>query len=173
MSDPAWLAYTLAFITPEERQILGIPSLAERANYDNGRGYVLADLEEAISAMDVTTLKRFRQNACTDPVAVQILTLNRHKDGSSSQDASPRKPRFPPKALTTAKESFAAEIAPRHGKGPPRPPRPAGESSKLDQPASLPQKDGKVDMAQYAKYKEGDLRQKIHQAIRDKHCIRC
>ena len=28
-------------------------------------------------------------------------------------------------------------------------------------------------MAQYAKYKEGGLRQKVHQAIRDKHCIRC
>jgi hypothetical protein len=68
MSDPAWLAYTLAFITPEERQILGVPSLAERAFYDHGRGFVLADLEEATSAMDVTTLKRFRQNACTDPV---------------------------------------------------------------------------------------------------------
>ena len=68
MSDPAWLAYTLAFITPEERQVLGIPSLAERANYDNGRGYVLADLEEAISAMDVTTLKRFRQTLALTPL---------------------------------------------------------------------------------------------------------
>jgi hypothetical protein len=28
-------------------------------------------------------------------------------------------------------------------------------------------------MAQYAKYKEGGLRQKVHQAIRDKHCIWC
>ena len=173
MSDPAWLAYTLAFITPEERQILGVPSLAERALYDHGRGYVLADLEEAISAMDVTTLKRFRQNACTDPVAVQILNLNRHKDGSSSQEASPRKPRYPTKAPAAPKESFSAEIAPRQGKGQPRPPRLAGDSAKLDQPSSLPQKDGKVDMGQYAKYKEGGLRQKIHQAIRDKHCIRC
>jgi hypothetical protein len=75
MSDPAWLAYTLAFITPDERQILGVPSLAERPLYDNGRGYALADLEEAISAMDVTTLKRFRQNACADPVAIQILAF--------------------------------------------------------------------------------------------------
>jgi hypothetical protein len=30
-----------------------------------------------------------------------------------------------------------------------------------------------VDMAQYAKYKEGGLRQKIHKAIRAKQCIRC
>ena len=36
MSDQAWLAYTLAFITPEERQILDVPSLAERALYDRG-----------------------------------------------------------------------------------------------------------------------------------------
>jgi hypothetical protein len=69
MSDPAWLAYTLAFITPEERQILQIPSLADRVSYDNGRGYTLVDLETSINAMDVTTLKRFRQSACTDPVA--------------------------------------------------------------------------------------------------------
>ena len=33
MSDQAWLAYTLAFITPEERQILDVPSLTERALY--------------------------------------------------------------------------------------------------------------------------------------------
>jgi hypothetical protein len=30
-----------------------------------------------------------------------------------------------------------------------------------------------VDMAQYAKYREGGLRQKIHKAIRAKQCIRC
>ncbi len=55
MSDQAWLAYTLAFITPEERQVLQVPSPADRASYDNGRGCTLADFETAIAAMDVTT----------------------------------------------------------------------------------------------------------------------
>ena len=73
ISDPAWLAYTLAFITAEERQILQVPSLADRAAYDNGRGYILSDLETAINAIDVTTLKRFRQSACNDPDFFQIL----------------------------------------------------------------------------------------------------
>ena len=172
MSDQAWLAYTLAFITPEERQILNVPSLAERALYDHGRGYALADLEEAITAMDVTTLKRFRQNACNDPVAIQILGLARAKDGSSSAAPNPRKPRFPSKAPLAAKESFAGEVPPRSGKAQGQP-RNFAESSKLDSPSSLPHKDGKIDMAQYSKYKEGGLRQKVHQAIRDKHCIRC
>ncbi len=170
MSDQAWLAYTLAFITPEERQILDVPSLAERAMYDNGRGYTLADLEEAITAMDVTTLKRFRQNACNDPVAIQILGLAKPKDGSSSVTQNLRKPRFPPKTSPVAKESFAGEVHPRQGKIQGQQ-RNAGEMSKLDNPSSLPQKDGKVDMTQYAKYKEGDLRQKVHQAIRDKQTL--
>jgi hypothetical protein len=172
MSDQAWLAYTLAFITPEERQILDVPSLAERALYDNGRGYTLADLEEAITVMDVTTLKRFRQNVCNDPVVIQILGLSKAKDGSSSVAPNLQKPRFPPKASPAAKESFAGEVPPRQGRTQGQP-RNSGESAKLDSPSSLPQKDGKVDMAQYAKYKEGGLRQKVHQAIRDKHCIRC
>ena len=94
MFYPAWLAYTLAFITPEERQVLQRPSLADRVGYDNGRGYTLVDLETAINAMDVTTLKRFRQSACNDPVALQILGLMRAKDNSSS---SVPKPKFPPR----------------------------------------------------------------------------
>jgi hypothetical protein len=80
MSNQAWLAYTLAFNTPDERQVLHVPSFADRATYDNGRGYALSDLEEAIGAMDVTTLKRFRQSACNDPVALQILALVKPKD---------------------------------------------------------------------------------------------
>jgi hypothetical protein len=79
MSDPAWLAYTLAFITPEKRQDLQIPSLAYRQTYDHGRGYTLVDLETAIETMDVTTRKRFRQAACTDPVAVQAYGTLRSK----------------------------------------------------------------------------------------------
>jgi hypothetical protein len=122
--------------------------------------------------MDVTTLKRFRQNACNDPVAIQILGLAKPKDGSSSVTQNLRKPRFPPKTSPVAKESFAGEVHPRQGKIQGQP-RNAGEMSKLDSPSSLPQKDGKVDMTQYAKYKKGGLRQKVHQAIRDKHCIRC
>ncbi len=151
-----------------------MPSLADRATYDNGRVYALADLEVAIGAMDVTTLKRFRQSACNDPVAIQILAIAKPKDASSSQQYGPRKPRFTPREPTGTKESFAAEVPYKGGKNPSRPPRlPTGDLSKLDQPSQLPQKDGKIDMTQYAKYKEGGLHQKIHKAIRAKQCIRC
>jgi hypothetical protein len=112
MSDQAWLAYTLAFITPDERQVLQVPSLAERAGYNHGHGYTLADLETAISAMDVTTLKRFRQATCTDPVALQILSLSRLKEKpvSSSSPAHPaKKNRFNQRGSSSVKESFSAE----------------------------------------------------------------
>ena len=187
MSDQAWLAYTLAFITPDERQVLQVPSLAERAGYNHGHGYTLADLETAISAMDVTTLKRFRQATCTDPVALQILSLSRLKEKpvSSSSPAHPaKKNRFNQRGSSSVKESFSAETPPKPtssniesfaavSKGNHRNTRPASDLSKLDSPANLPQKDGKVDMSQYAKYKTGGLRQKIHEAIRSKKCIRC
>jgi hypothetical protein len=112
MSNQAWLAYTLAFITPDERQILHVPSLADRATYDNGRGYALSDLEEAIGAMDVTTLKRFRQSACNDPVAIQILSLLKPKEASSTVLPGSRKLRYAPRLPTGTKESFATEVPP-------------------------------------------------------------
>ncbi len=61
MSNQAWLAYTIAFITAEERLVLQVPSLQERSLFDNGRGYELTDLEDSINHLDVTTLKPFRQ----------------------------------------------------------------------------------------------------------------
>jgi hypothetical protein len=186
MSDQAWLAYTLAFITPDERQVLQVPSLAERASYNNDVGYTLTDLEMAINAMDVTTLKRFRQSTCTDPVALQILTLHRAaKPSSSTNSTGPRNNRFPPKSPPAGKESFSSEISPQPSRAGEesysaefkakgwKPPPKSDHLAKLDLPHNLPQKDGKVDMGQYAKYKAGGLRQKIHEAIRAKKCIRC
>jgi hypothetical protein len=64
--------------------------------------------------MDVTTLKRFRQSACNDPVAIQILSLNRPKEGSSS---NARRPKFAPRTASTPKESFPSEITHAKGKG--------------------------------------------------------
>ncbi len=69
MSNQVWLAYTIAFITADERLALQVPSLQERSLFDGGQGYELSDLENAINLMDVTTMKPFRQSACTDPVA--------------------------------------------------------------------------------------------------------
>ena len=92
MSNQAWLAYTISFITADERLVLQVPSLQERSNFDDGRGYELADLEAAISQMDVTTLKPFRQSACNDPVAQQILKLTKGlaSESSSSSTHSPK-----------------------------------------------------------------------------------
>jgi hypothetical protein len=64
MSNQARLAYTIAFITADERLVLQVPSLQERSLFDAGRGYELTDLENSINHMDVTTLKPFRQSAC-------------------------------------------------------------------------------------------------------------
>jgi hypothetical protein len=114
------------------------------------------------------------------------LTLNRLKDkpDSSSSPAHPKKNRFALNSSPSVKESFMAEAPPKPAKinpenfsavskGNPRNARHLADLLKLDLPASLPHKDGKVDMSQYAKYKTGGLRQKIHEAIRNKKCIRC
>ncbi len=68
---------------------------------------------------------------------------------------------FPPKLRTRrvkARERAAAT--------PPEITVPPPDSSKLYAIASLPHKDGKIDMEQYSKYKNGGLRQKLHDAIR-------
>jgi hypothetical protein len=183
MSNQAWLAYTIAFITQEERLILQVPSLQEREAYDGGRGYELPDLEAAISNLDVTTLKSFRQSACQDPVAMQILKLDKLQSASGSSSAvsnapsrerqQHRKPQY-----SHRKEQYAAALPPKakgKGGGTNGGNRlPQGEQlSKLETIAALPHKEGRLDMDAYSKYKEGGLRRKIHDAIRAKKCIRC
>ncbi len=110
-------------------------------------------------------------------MAIQILSLNRPNEGSSS---NARKPKFVPRTTAAPKENFPSEIPPAKGKGKgksssntPRNNRPPLDSSKLDAIASLPHKDGKIDMEQYSKYKDGGLRQRLHDAIRARKCIRC
>jgi hypothetical protein len=97
MADPAWLAYTLTFIIPEERQILQMPSLADRATYGGGRSYALTDLKAAINARDVTT---------------QAILVQRPGSDTDSRPESPeggiqfqpqrhtRKPKFTHRALS-------------------------------------------------------------------------
>ena len=70
---------------------VNLRQLASRYSYissGTGSGWYAVQID----AMDVTTLKRFRQAACTDPVGVQVLGLNRAKEGSTA----PRKPKFVP-----------------------------------------------------------------------------
>ncbi len=182
MSNQAWLAYTIAFITQEERLVLQVPSLQEREAYDGGRGYELPHLEAAISNLDVTTLKSFRQSACQNPVAMQILKLDKLQSASGSSSAvsnapsrkrqQHRKPQYSPR-----KEQYAASLPPKakgRGGGTNGGNRlPLGEQlSKLETIAALPHKEGRLDMDAYSKYKEGGLRRKIHDAIRAKKCIR-
>ncbi len=121
MSNQAWLAYTIAFITVDERLVLQVPSLQERALYDGGRGYELTDLEDAIGHMDVTTLKPFRQSACLDPVAQQILKLSKGLSSEVSSSSNSRPPggsQYPSrKENYSRKEGYASEMRPHKGKG--------------------------------------------------------
>ena len=117
MSNQAWLAYTIAFITQEERLVLQVPSLQEREAYDGGRGYELPDLEAAISNLDATTLKTFRQSSCHDPVALQILKLDKLSSMSLTANSSsstgpkphPGRQRYPP----PRKEQYSSTFPPR------------------------------------------------------------
>jgi hypothetical protein len=84
-----------------------------------------------------------------------------------------RKPHYPPR-----KEQYSATLLPKaKGKGGRANDGnrlPQGEQlAKLETVAALPHKEGRLDMDAYSKYKEGGLRRKIHDAIREKKCIRC
>jgi hypothetical protein len=153
----------------------------------------LTDLEDSINHLDVTTLKPFRQSACLDPVAQQILTISRigkmeSSSGSLPNSRPPSRNRFTPR-----RESYASHLQPqgkggsargkggnRHGNRPPsahgngnRPPPSPDALAKLESISALPQRDGRMDMDAYSKYKVEGLRRKIHDAIRAKKCIRC
>jgi hypothetical protein len=94
-----------------------VPSLQEREAYDGGRGYELPDLEAAISNLDATILKTFRQSSCHDPVALQILKLDKLSSMSLTANSSsstgpkphPGRQRYPP----PRKEQYSSTFPPR------------------------------------------------------------
>ncbi len=172
MSNQAWLAYTIAFIIMDERLILQVPSLQERRTFDNGRGYELADLEAAINTVDVTTLKPFRQSACQDPVAIQVLTIAKLLKGnapsSTDNDIRPRRNSTPLLSPPRPKEGDL-----RIGRVPALPLLEIlSRSLRMSRPSPI-RMDASTWNEAYSKYKEGGLRRKIHDAIRAKKCIRC
>jgi hypothetical protein len=113
MINQAWLAYTIAFITADDRLVLQVPFVQERSLFDHGRGYELTNLENSINHMDVTTLKPFRQSTCLDPVAQQIFQLSRigkmeSCSASTTNSRHPNRNRF-----ARRKESYAAHLQPK------------------------------------------------------------
>jgi hypothetical protein len=76
MNDKTWLVFTLAFVTAEERLALRVPAESDREAY-KGKGYSVEDLDKATGEIDARTLKRFRQNACSDPVATRVFQLDK------------------------------------------------------------------------------------------------
>ena len=73
MDSATWLAFTLAFITNEERQVLGVPSEAKRKD----QGYSLEDLKAALDKKDPATFRYFRQVVCRDPVALRVVDIHK------------------------------------------------------------------------------------------------
>ncbi len=57
MNAKTWLAFTLAFVTAEERLVLRVPAEADREAY-KGKGYSDEDLDETIEDMDGWTRLR-------------------------------------------------------------------------------------------------------------------
>jgi hypothetical protein len=179
-------------VTAEERLALRVPAEADRESY-KGKGYSVEDLDEAIEEMDALTLKSFRQNACSDPVAVRVLHLDKLVKRDNGEKAATSSPPWKKKnelALFKKNASFektvqsaeltrnekesedekSATLTPATGK---QKKLTNHSLQKLDHPNSLPQKSGKIDQELYTKFKKDGLRRRLWDAVKQGHCTRC
>ncbi len=121
--------------------------------------------------MDTLTLKRFRQNACSDPVATRVLHLDklvkREKGEKASTSSTLWKAksdfaRSEKKNTSFEKTSQSAELTRSENENEDeKMTTEAGKRKKLtnhslqklDLPSFLPQKSGKIDQELYTKFK--------------------
>ena len=61
MGEDTWLELILAFVTPEERQILRVPARDQRAELGEDESYDVSTLQEALALCDPNNFKRFSQ----------------------------------------------------------------------------------------------------------------
>ena len=107
MAEATWMQFVLSFVPNEERIILKVPNEKDAAAFDAGAGYLMTDFEAAVAASDHNTFKKFRQAACTDPLAKRIIAIHKailsadsakgiQKQKTDSREASPKKKLFWP-----------------------------------------------------------------------------
>ena len=77
MGEDTWLELILAFVTPEERQILRVPARDQRAELGEDESYDVSTLQEALALCDPSNFKRFSQANCKDPVALRVVALDK------------------------------------------------------------------------------------------------
>ena len=73
MAESTWMAFTLHFVTNDERVILKVPADKDMKAHNAGAGYLVSDLETALIATDPTTFKTFSHRQCHDPLAKRVL----------------------------------------------------------------------------------------------------
>ncbi len=168
----------MAFVTAEERLALRVPAKAEREAF-KGKGYSVEDLDEAIEDMDALTLKRFRQNACSDPVATRVLHLDklvkRDKGETSPTPWKERKnkiARSEKKHTSFEKTSQSAELT-RNEEENEDEKMTTATGKRKDHPSFLPQKSRKIDQELYTKFKKDRLRRRLWDAVKQGHCAHC
>ncbi len=174
MDADTWLAFTLQFVTNKERQILKVPPEGTRHEFNNGVGYNLDDLKQAVDEYDSSMFERFHQSMCRDPVAKRLLQQHRLF----------KKEKMSPVAPLGDKEK--KDYKPPFRKGPPYAPKQAYPmeveeevqlvsfaAAQNDLVSALPQANSKPDQIIYSKYKDGGLRQKLWKHIKAKECVRC
>ena len=166
MDSATWLAFTLAFITNEERQVLGVPSEAKRKD----QGYSLEDLKAALDKKDPSTFRYFRQVVCRDPVALRVVVdihklsvekeknKGKKKGGDFGKTKNNDWPNRGDKIKNLEKKENDKKVS---------------FAQTADSVNSLPMKNGKPDQNISSKFKPGGLRQRVWTALQSNKCVRC
>jgi hypothetical protein len=162
------MQFVLSFVPNKERIILKVPNEKDAAAFNAGAGYLMTDFEASVAASDHNTFKRFRQAACTDPLAKRIIAIHKailsadsakgiQKQKTDSREASPKK-----KNILANEKSSKLPSASDAWKS--KPAFSGDALKKLD--TTLP--DGCDTL-----FKAGTLRKKLFDRAKTKQCARC
>jgi len=169
LPESMWLAYIVNFLTADERLILKVPADKDFTTYNAGAGYTLTDLENECSSADPHSFKKFRQSACSNPLAKRLLSFVKTSPKKPDPKVDKEKPK-PKKEDTPPKPPKPKESKQQKSSGKPL----TGDAlKKVDLAASLPQKDGKPHQEKYDSFNDGSLRKRVWDRMQERKCIRC
>jgi hypothetical protein len=177
LPEHSWVRFTVCFLTLDERVLLKVPADREMAAYDGGGGYTMVHLDTAITEVDPSTLKRFRQSAATSPLAKRLLTIHRATSEKKKTKGSEQKP----EDFSTNKKSGKSNESSsnKNPKGKKSSSTHSSSSSTAtrkdpDLASSLPHVNGALDKGgYYDKWEDGSLRKRLWDRVVASLCVRC
>jgi hypothetical protein len=178
MAEATWMQFVLSFVPNEERIILQVPNERDAAALNAGAGYLMTDFEAAVAASDHNTFKRFRQSACTDPLAKRIIAVHKAIAFADSAKGN-QKQKVNPDSNLKKKVISANEKSPKlpSAANEKSPKAPSTADAWKSKPAfsgdALKKLDTTVPGGCDTLFKAGTLRKKLLDRVKAKQCVRC